>query len=264
MIPEADALRAESECFNKLLEKNEEHFGMITQFKSWSINDVVQHIHYFNVLADHAIFDRAAFETEYGALNALRAGGSSLVRATDVRLSHLTGDRLRVEWLATATAISARWSDLDPSIRAVWAGREMSVRSLITSRLMETWAHAQAVYDILGVDRISRDRIKGIAALGVSTFGWSFRVRKMEVPAIVPHVALTSPSGEIWRWGPQSHSEIISGSAEAFCQVVTQVRNIKDVRLNVVGDVAQTWMENAQCFAGAPQDSPPPGTRFRI
>ena len=52
------------------------------------------------------------------------------------------------------------------------------------------------------------------------------------------------------------------GSAVEFCQVVTQVRNIDDTNLSVVGDVATTWMQYAQCFAGQPEDPPQKGTRY--
>ena len=39
-------------------------------------------------------------------------------------------------------------------------GPDMSARSSISARHMETWAHAQELYDTLGVDRINEDRIK--------------------------------------------------------------------------------------------------------
>ena len=54
----------------------------------------------------------------------------------------------------------------------------------------------------------------------------------------------------------------IKGSAVDFCQVVTQVRNIDDTNLNVVGDVATIWMKYAQCFAGRPENPPHKGSRF--
>ena len=55
---------------------------------------------------------------------------------------------------------------------------------------------------------------------------------------------------------------LIEGSATEFCQVVTQVRNIADTRLKVVGEPARLWMSVAQCFAGPPNSPPAPGTRF--
>jgi hypothetical protein len=54
----------------------------------------------------------------------------------------------------------------------------------------------------------------------------------------------------------------VEGSAAEFCQVVTQVRNIADTKMRVVGPAAAAWMSIAQCFAGPPEDPPPLGTRF--
>jgi uncharacterized protein (TIGR03084 family) len=140
----------------------------------------------------------------------------------------------------------------------------MSVRSSITARLMETWAHGQEVYDLLGVERVNTDRIRNIAVLGMNTFGWTFANRGLDVPQPVPHVRLTAPSGEIWEWNEQVAGDRVEGRAEEFCQVVTQVRNVADTSLAVVGDVAARWMSIAQCFAGPASDPPPPGTRFTL
>jgi len=139
----------------------------------------------------------------------------------------------------------------------------MSVRSSITARLMETWAHGQEIYDLLGVERIDGDRIKNIAVLGVNTFGWTFINRGLEVPSPVPQVRLTSPSGQNWVWNEATADELVEGSATEFCQVVTQVRNVADTRLRVTGEVASRWMSIAQCFAGPPEDPPAPGARHR-
>ena len=140
----------------------------------------------------------------------------------------------------------------------------MSVRSSITARLMETWAHGQEVFDQLGVVRVNTDRIRNIVVLGVNTYPWSFRVRGMDVPGPMPYLRLTAPSGETWEWGDVSADTRIEGSAEEFCQVVTQVRNIGDTRLSVAGDAARQWMSIAQCFAGPPEKPPAVGTRFTL
>jgi uncharacterized protein (TIGR03084 family) len=138
----------------------------------------------------------------------------------------------------------------------------MSARSSITARLMETWAHGQEVYDAFGVVRENQDRIRSICVLGMNTFGWTFMNRKEAVPERVPYVRLTAPSGTVWEWNDPATDERIEGPAEDFCQVVTQVRNIADVSLDVTGPVATRWMSIAQCFAGPPNDPPAPGTRF--
>ena len=141
-------------------------------------------------------------------------------------------------------------------------GPDMSVKSSITARLMETWAHGQAIYDILGIVRKNQDHIKNITVLGNNTFKWCYTVHGKKVPSIVPHLKLAAPSGEIWTFNDVSNDDLIEGNAEDFCQVVTQVRNIADVNLNVVGEIANEWMSIAQCFAGPPEQPPKPGARF--
>ena len=137
----------------------------------------------------------------------------------------------------------------------------MSARSSITARLMETWAHGQEVYDQLGVVRENNDRIRNIVVLGVNTYGWTFANRKLPAPGPMPFLSLTAPSGEIWTYGEEQDDERIAGRAEEFCQVVTQVRNVADTSLSVSGKIAQSWMTQAQCFAGPPQPPPAAGTR---
>jgi uncharacterized protein (TIGR03084 family) len=154
-----------------------------------------------------------------------------------------------------------RFAAADPKQRVVWFGPDMSVRSSITARLMETWAHGQAIYDLLVRRRVDSDRIKNIVVIGINTFGWTFTNRGLAVPANRPSLRLTAPSGALWEWDGDT-TNVIEGSAVEFCQVVAQTRNIDDVGLRVVGDTAKSWMAMAQCFAGPPEDPPAPGTRF--
>jgi uncharacterized protein (TIGR03084 family) len=137
----------------------------------------------------------------------------------------------------------------------------MRPRMFATARQMETWAHGSEIYDLLGVRRVETDRLKNVAAIGVRTFGWTFANRKLEAPSPQPYVRLASPSGATWTWNAPQRDHVIEGSALEFCQVVTQVRNVADTRLTVVGEPARRWMAIAQCFAGPPEDPPAPGSR---
>jgi hypothetical protein len=65
----------------------------------------------------------------------------------------------------------------------------------------------------------------------------------------------------VWQWHAPQDDNRITGSAVEFCQVVTQVRNIADTRLQVMGAPATAWMAIAQCFAGPPEKPPEPGAR---
>ena len=130
-----------------------------------------------------------------------------------------------------------------------------------TARTMETWAHGQEVYDLVGATRTHTDRIKHVATIGVKTFGWTFANRGLPAPGPPPWVRLVAPSGAIWEWNEPSETDFVRGDAVEFCQVVTQVRNVADTALEVKGPVATQWMAIAQCFAGGPADPPAPGTR---
>lgn len=236
-------------------------FTRATAFKSWTVNDVLLHLHFFNRLAVLALRMPDQFKAEYTVFQGHRAAGLSFPAATEKMMPHIKGPMLLDALTAGAKGLAAEYAEADPKERVPWAGPDMSARSSVTARLMETWAHGQAVYDLLGVQRVDHDRIRNIAHLGVATYGWTFQNRDLPVPEPVPYVRLTAPSGAVWDWGDPSDAGSVQGSATEFCQVVTQTRNIADTTLAVTGPNATAWMDKAQCFAGPPHDPPPPGAR---
>ena len=72
----------------------------------------------------------------------------------------------------------------------------------------------------------------------MNTFGWTYRVRGLDVPETVPCVRLGAPSGAVWEWNESETGNTVEGTAVDFCRVVTQVRNIGDTQLRVRGKVA--------------------------
>ncbi len=234
-------------------------FTAPTLFKGWSIDQIVRHLHVWNIAADLSLSDEAGFAAFMTDMAAGIRGGK-LPDFEAAYLDGLSGHALLDAWTEQFRAMTPRFATADPKARVKWVGPEMSVISSITARLMESWAHGQAVYDVLGVKRIDSDRIGNIVRLGVNTYAFTWRNRRVEPPGPMPHLRLTAPSGAIWEYG--EGADCITGPATEFCQVVTQCRNIADTSLAVTGDVAQQWMAVAQCFAGPPQDPPPAGARF--
>jgi len=264
MMQQAIDFRDESEALFQLVDPlPEEALESKTQFKGWTLNDVVGHLHIWNWAADLSLKDTAGFHAFLKEFAEVVFSGS-LRQAEAKWLDGLKGRKLLDTWRAFCRKTSERFGAADPRARVPWAGPDMSVRSSITARFMETWAHGQEVYDHLGVVRANTDRIRNIVVLGVNTYTWSFKVHNMEVPGPMPHLCLTAPSGTRWEFGDENPDSRIEGSAEAFCQVITQVRNIGDTSLKVVGEAATRWMATAQCFAGPPETPPPVGTRFTV
>ena len=255
--------RDESDALYRLLaDLKDEDFNRPTRFKQWTIGEIITHLHIWNWAAEQVLVNEAVCMKLIADFMEQRE--ATTLRAFEKRWTGpLEGRALLEAWHQQYPKSAERFQAVDPKLRTRWFGPDMSARSNITARLMETWAHGQAIYDLLGVERVNTDRIHNIAVLGINTFGWTFSTHQQPLPALRPHVRLTAPSGAIWTWNEDSESELIEGSASEFCQVVTQVRNITDTRLKVVGQSATRWMGIAQCFAGPPQIPPAPGTRFR-
>lgn len=238
----------------------ETDFETPTQFKGWTINNIIRHLHVWNIAVDLSLRDEAAFGAFVAVMMAGVRGGK-LPEFEASYLNGLSGHALRSAWMERAETTAKAFAVADPKLRLKWVGPDMSALSSITARLMETWAHAQAIYDILGVERRDSDRIGNIVRLGVNTWGFAWKNRRMDPPGQMPVLRLHAPSGAIWEYGEATDSGSITGSAAEFCQVVTQCRNIADTSLEVTGDLAHQWMAVAQCFAGPPQDPPAKGSR---
>ncbi len=260
-MEQAEAFLNECRALNALLAPlDDADFERVTAFKNWTLNDILRHLHVWNRAADLSLQDGDAFKRWATTLvepfqkNALRAFERDSVNG-------VAGRALLNTWSEFYPEMAAHFAKADPSQRLEWVGPTMSARSSITARLMETWAHGQAIYDELGVMRENTDHIKNIVVLGLNTYGWTFINRGETPPEPRPQLVLTAPSGEIWKYGEDACDEKIEGPAEEFCQVVTQTRNIADTTLKLTGQNATRWMANAQCFAGPPNDPPVPGVR---
>jgi uncharacterized protein (TIGR03084 family) len=263
MLSQIADFREEAEALNALLSTlADDDWNRVTLFKSWTINDVVQHLHDGDLRSMAATAGRDSFERDRAAIQALRDSGISRREETRQRLGDLSGQRLRERWYAQMTALCDVLAALPADARLPWFGPDMGVRMFATARQMETWAHGQELFDVLGVPRAPTDRLRNIAEIGVRTYGWTFTNRGAPLPGPGPFVRLDAPSGAVWTWNEVSEDNRVEGQALDFCQVVTQVRNVADTGLRVVGAPARAWMRIAQCFAGPPEEPPALGTRF--
>ncbi len=261
-LSQADDFLTESEVlFEALKDLSNDDLRTETQFKGWTVEDVLIHLHFWNTGADLSASDETTFKTRMGgAMASLKKTGS--LRSYENETISERGSLLRDLWITTARDIAARWREMDPKARLPWVGPSMSARSSMTARQMETWAHGYEIFDLLGKTREDTDRIKNIVILGVNTFGWSHQVNGLPVPDTMPKLTLTAPSGAVWEFGDESAGTLAGPSAD-FSAVVTQTRAFADTALTATGDVAQTWMANAQCFAGPPETPPAAGSRHK-
>jgi uncharacterized protein (TIGR03084 family) len=258
MMQQALDFKAESEALYTIVAPlSDSELETKTLFKEWTFNDIIGHLYVWNQAANLTLKDGDAFREFFKTV--IAAG--SLRKFETERLGDLRGRKLVQMWHEHFIETAESYGRTNPKTRVKWAGPDMTERSKITARLMETWAHGQAIYDQLGLVRKNADLIQNIVQLGVNTYNWTYNVRQSKAPGPMPHLKLEAPSGVIWKYGDEGQSDYIEGLAEEFCQVVTQCRNIVDTNLKVVGPVAQDWMAKAQCFAGGEEPPPRPGAR---
>jgi len=253
MFQQAADLKEEGAELKRVLEQlSTEDWACKTPFKSWTVDHVVQHLHGADRTAVLALRDPVGFA-------AARADPQVI---GELMNPALRGTELLDTWWSLFSDMCELLGASDPKRRVPWFGPDMGVIMFTTARQMETWAHGQDVFDMLGHTRTNSDRLKNIAVIGVRTYGWTFANRGLDTPCPAPCVRLTAPDGGTWEFNEPQESNMVAGDAAEFCHVVTQGRNIADVNLSVIGEPASSWMAIAQCFAGPPEDPPAPGSRL--
>ena len=227
-----------------------------TPAEGWTIKDQIRHLAYFEERARLAASDPEVFKLW---LAEIQQDSDRFRKHIEETGKDLSAKRTLKWWREERSALLEILEPMNRKHRLHWYGPDMSVISFATARLMETWAHGQDIADALGITRKPTDRLRHIAHLGVSTFGWSYVNRQMDVPDITVRVELRAPSGDLWVWGPPEAKNRVKGSAEDFCLVVVQRCHVADTNLNINGETAKQWMSIAQAYAGGPGQGRKPG-----
>ena len=231
-----------------------EQWALATPSPGWTVADQIGHLTYFDHTAATAITDPEAFAAGVQALfaSAVEGGVDDLTLGA---FRALPPDRQLAAWRANRRLLAEASTTLTETTRVPWYGPSMGAKSFLTARLMEVWAHGTDVADTVGVTRPPTSRLRHIAQLGFITRGWSYTVRGETPPDGTVRLELTTPSGELWTWGPDDASDTVSGPAEDFCLVVTQRRHLDDTSL-LAGELGHHWLARAQAFAGSASEGP--------
>ncbi len=220
-----------------------------TPSAGWTILDQITHLAFFDDAARQAIEDPDAFR----AWKAQAVDVAAYVDAVTERTRSVDGPQART-WLQRAgheLAAAARRAPTDR--RVPWYGPDMSLASMITARIMETWAHGVDVTDTVGLAPQATLRLRHVAFIGATAFANSFVSHRRAVPSERVRVVLDAPDGGTWTFGPSAQDagdNLVTGPALDFCLVVTQRRHRDDTALVASAGVADEWLSIAQAFAG--------------
>lgn len=218
-----------------------------TPAPGWNVADQVIHLGLFDRRAMWSITQPDVFVADRTAM--ATNGGVDAIHAAERRRSSTD---LLSWWQQGSRELIESLSEIDMSQRCAWYGPSMSATSMMTARLMETWAHAHDISDALGHSVVPSMRLRHVAHIGVRAMPFAFAANKRDVPPGSVYVHLTAPDGSAWTWGEPSSDSSVHGDALGFCQAVTQRRHVDDCGLSIIGEPASTWMSIAQAFAGPP------------
>lgn len=226
---------------------SESDWSVSTPAPGWDVADQVIHLGLIDRRAMWSMVDPERFASDMTVM--MTSGGLDAFQNAEREKSP---QELLEWWREGAADLAQAATSIDLSARCKWYGPSMSGTSMLTARLMETWAHGQDIADALRWTRVSSDRLKHIAHIGVRAMPFAFTSNKLPAPEGNVFVSLTGPNGDSWTWGEESADSTVTGSALGFCLAVTQRRHIDDCGLTAVGEPASTWLPIAQCFAGPP------------
>ncbi|MGZ0233078.1 TIGR03084 family metal-binding protein [Streptomyces sp. CPS1] len=254
--PVIDDLRAESARLDRLVARlTPEQWALSTPAPHWTVAHQIAHLAWTDRAALAAVTDAGAFQAL--AEKAL-ATLDSFVDEGAQEGAGLPPGELLATWRTGRDALDRALRAAAPGARFSWFGPPMAAASMATARLMETWAHGLDVAEALGVTPAPTDRIRHIVRLGVRTRDFAHGVHHLTPPAEEFHVRLTSPSGEVWAYGPKDAAQRVTGPALDFCLLVTQRAHRDDLALTAEGPDADRWLDIAQAFAGPPGSGRPP------
>ncbi|SNT64920.1 TIGR03084 family protein [Asanoa hainanensis] len=219
-----------------------------TPSAGWTVAHQIAHLAW----TDHAALLATTDDAQFVALLAPLADDPDRIADQGAEDFLAPPDELRQRWLAGHRDLVEALRAAPPGKRIPWFGNLLAPQSMVTARLMETWAHGLDIADALGVTRQHTDRLRHVAFLGFRTLGHSFLAHGRAVPTDPVRVELVAPDGTVWAFGPEGAKDRLTGPAVDFCMLVTQRRHPDDLALETTGPVAAEWLKVAQAFAGPP------------
>ncbi|MEV0714116.1 TIGR03084 family metal-binding protein [Asanoa sp. NPDC050611] len=246
LLTDLDAETAEVDAM--LAHRPEADWARPTPSPGWTVAHQIAHLAW----TDRAALLATTDEAQFVALLAPLADDPDHIVDKGAEGYLAPPDELRQRWLDGHKELVEALRSAPPGKRIPWFGNLLTPQSMVTARLMETWAHGLDIATALGVTSTPTDRLRHIAFLGVRTLGHSFLAHGRPAPQAQVRVELAAPDGSEWAFGPETATDRLTGPALDFCLLVTQRRNPADLALVATGPVATEWLQVAQAFAGPP------------
>jgi len=101
-----DFLEESRQLLNLIQDQPEKGFEIKTQFKNWTINDVIGHLHIFNFAANLSLNSFDQFQIFFSPIGKALNEGVSLLEAQNYWLNGLAGPALLEAWWEQVQIVS--------------------------------------------------------------------------------------------------------------------------------------------------------------
>lgn len=246
-----DRLRSEGQQLEDMLsDLPEEMWHLETPATGWTIAHQIAHLAWTDRLTITSLRDARAFQS---IVEAASHDPVAFINDAAEEGAQRPPAQLIKAWAVGRRELAKTFASADQDERFPWFGPAMKIRSLVTARIMETWAHGQDVARTLEKTWEPTAALKDIAHLGYITRDFAYFINGLSAPTTPLYLALEGPRRQIWTWGNANAENQIRGSAWDFALLVTQRAEIEQLTLTVCGSDARTWATIAQAFAGPPK-----------
>jgi uncharacterized protein (TIGR03084 family) len=225
--PIVDDLEAEQLALDALIAKlDEPGWETSTPAEGWTIRDQIAHLAFFDEVTVASLTGTG--EARWAELSIPRRDESAAPR--DPPGAGRTGAEVLSWWREARRAEINAFREVNPSARVPWGPNFMAAPSLCTARLMETWAHGLDCFAARDVEPVDTDRLRHVCHITYRAIPHAFRDARQPMPGPLDDlvVEVTSPSGQLWRFGPQSATQRIEGTAADFTRVGVRRKKLAD------------------------------------
>jgi uncharacterized protein (TIGR03084 family) len=210
----------------------------------WSVSDVVLHL---------AQTEEAVEATVHGRDLPANVGEATGVDdLIDQWVASERGDKgadVLNRWRTARVAALEALRSAEPHRPLTWIAAPLKPRTLATTRLSEHWIHGLDIADPLGITYPDGERLWHIARLAHRTLPFAFaRAGDGEAPEV--RLELTSPSNEVWTFGPEDAPCLIRGPAGELCRVAARRLRREDAgSLEAKGPGAEKVLDLIRTYA---------------
>ncbi|MEV8632072.1 TIGR03084 family metal-binding protein [Streptosporangium sp. NPDC051023] len=233
-----------------------DRWALPTPAPGWTIKHQIAHLVFVFRLAGLAASDPETFNAR------VAEAGKDFNGAVNAALAEHLGDppeTLFAHWQASREASLTALAAVPEEQTVPWLVRPLPPVVLACAGYMELFGHGQDIADTLGVWREPTDRIRHLVGFAVLTKEFGYLARGLTPPREEFRFELTSPSGELWVFGPQDAEQRVTGPAHDFCLLVVRRRHRDDLALTASGAEADRWLDIAQAYRGPAGEGRSPG-----